>query len=41
MRWTPLKVWILVGLMVWLEAPNSGNCHSACEMAQAAFTRPI
>ena len=24
MRWTPLMVWILVALMVWLEAPISG-----------------
>jgi aquaporin Z len=25
MRWTPLMVWILVALMVWLEAPISGT----------------
>jgi aquaporin Z len=25
MRWTPLMVWILVGVMVWLEAPISGT----------------
>lgn len=25
MRWTPLMVWILVALMVWLEAPVSGT----------------
>ena len=36
-----MMVWILVGVMVWLEAANSDNGHSACEMAQAAFTRPM
>ncbi len=25
MRWTPLMVWILVAVMVWLEAPISGT----------------
>jgi len=25
MRWTPLMVWLLVGVMVWLEAPISGT----------------
>jgi len=25
MRWTPLMVWILIGVMVWLEAPISGT----------------
>ncbi len=25
MRWTPLMVWILIGVMVWLEAPVSGT----------------
>ena len=25
MRWTPLMVWILVAMMVWLEAPISGT----------------
>jgi aquaporin Z len=25
MRWTPLMVWILVGVVVWLEAPVSGT----------------
>ncbi|MFL5667522.1 MAG: MIP/aquaporin family protein [Ktedonobacteraceae bacterium] len=25
MRWTPLMVWILVALMVWLESPISGT----------------
>ena len=25
----------------WIEAPNSGNDHSVCEIAQAAFTRPM
>lgn len=25
MRWTPLMVWIMVALMVWLEAPISGT----------------
>ena len=24
MRWTPLMVWLLVAVMVWLEAPISG-----------------
>jgi len=28
MRWTPLMVWILVALMVWLEAPISGTSLS-------------
>jgi aquaporin Z len=25
MRWTPLMTWILVAMMVWLEAPISGT----------------
>lgn len=25
MRWTPLMVWLLVAVMVWLEAPISGT----------------
>ena len=41
MRWTPPMVWILVGVMVRLEAANADNGHSACEITQAAFTRPM
>ena len=41
MRWTLLIVRILVAVTVWLKVPNSGNGHSACEIAQAAFTRPM
>lgn len=41
MQWAPLMVWILLRVMAWLEAPNTDYFHSACEMAQAAFTRPM
>jgi aquaporin Z len=37
MRWTPLMVWILVGVMVWLEAPISGTSLNPARSLGPAF----
>lgn len=39
MRWTPLMTWLLIGAMVWLEAPISGtSLNSARSIGPALVT---